>query len=247
MPKMDKNHKNLQFCAVRNPQNRSKSRENLQFCAFRNLQNRPKSPYFRHFGGFWEAQNGQKSRKSTILRFPESAKEAKKPLFCAILHDFSKPKMVKNHENLQFCAVRNPQNRPKSPYFCHFVGFLEAQNGQKSRKLRCAESAKRVKKPLHWPILKDSGKPKIVKNHENLQFCAFRNPQNRPKKPFKNHENLQFCAVRNPQNRPKSPYFGHFGGFWEKPKMVKNHENLQFSAFRNLQKRPKNPYLRHFA
>ena len=72
-------------------------------------------------------------------------KIGQKALILAILADSGKPKMVKNHENLQFCAFRNLQNRPKNPYFRHFGGFWEAQNGQKSRKsaiLRCPESAK---------------------------------------------------------------------------------------------------------
>ena len=187
--------------------------ENPEFRAFHNSRNKPKSPYFG---------NSQEARKSAILRFPESAKQAKKPLFwpfwrflespkwskitkicnfalsgirkigqkaliLAILDVFWKPKMIKNNENLQFCAFRNPQNRPKRPYFSHFGRFLESPKWSKITKIwnfALSGIRKIGQKALILAILDVVGKPKMVKNHENLQFCAFRNPQNRPKSPY---------------------------------------------------------------
>ena len=138
----------------------------LQFCAFRNPQIRPKSPYLGNLDSFKQPKMVKIQRNWLFLLFPEPAKYAKKTgprktgqkaLILAILENFGKHKMVT--KNLQFSIFRNPQNRPKCPYFCHFGEFWESQNGQKSRKSAIwgfPESAKQAKKPLvlqFWKIL----------------------------------------------------------------------------------------------
>ena len=122
-----------------------KNHENLQFCGFRNPEKKTKSPYFSNFRGFWEALNCR-SKIKNICNFVLSGirKIGQKALILAILKGFGTPNMVKNHENLQFCALRKPLIKPKSLHFANCKGFWDAQTGQKAGKsaiLRFPESA----------------------------------------------------------------------------------------------------------
>ena len=164
-----------------------KKHENLQFCAFWNPQNRLKKPLFWPFWRFLETPKWSKITKICNFALSGIRKIGQQALILAILDVFWKPKMIKNNENLQFCAFRNPQNRPKRPYFSHFGRFLESPKWSKITKIwnfALSGIRKIGQKALILAILDVVGKPKMVKNHENLQFCAFRNPQNRPKSPY---------------------------------------------------------------
>ena len=168
-----KNHENLQFGDVRNPQNRPKALilaileifgkpkmvKIMKICNFvlsairkigqkalvlaildvfwkpKMVKNHENLQFCGHFGGFLGSPKWSKITKICNFALSGIRKIGQKALILAILEIFGKPKMVKNHENLQFCAFRNPQNRPKRPYFSHFGGFWQAENGQNHENL----------------------------------------------------------------------------------------------------------------
>ena len=188
-----------------------------------------------------KAQNGQKSRKSTILRFPESAKWAKKPLFWRFWRILGCPKWTKITKICNFALSGIRKIGQKAAKICNFALSGICKIGQKAH---------------IFAILADSGKPKMVKNHENLRFCAFRNLQKRPKSPYfapfcmilvspkwsKITKICNFALSGIRKIGQKALIFAILSDSW-KLKMVKNHENC---AVRNPQKGSKSLYIGNF-